>query len=644
MTEPSPRPRLPHVAALDGLRGAAVAAVLLYHARHLTGGWLGVDLFFVLSGYLITALLLQGWRRDGAVGLRDFWSRRVRRIGPALVVSLVGVGIYAATVARPSEMLSIRRDGLATLFEVANWRAILVDGDYWAAQLRPSPLLHTWSLSIEEQLYLVWPLVLVGVLAWRRRPRAVLVAAAGLAVASMVELVVLHHLGASRARLYYGTDTRASAMLLGAALAAGRLTLGPERWAATRRARQVAGLLAAAGLAVAWVALDGSTALPYQGALPLATVGAALVVASVADRNHPGLLGRALGVAPLVWLGTISYGVYLYHVPIYLVLGEARTGLRGWPLFAIQVAVTLALAAASYRFLELPIRERRMLHGRQARAAVPAGAAIAIIALVAGTLGARQAPGQLAEVAGTVDRSSVPGAPTVMLAGDSVPLLLGVELSKQRDDLGVSVLNRAVPGCHLLASLGPVRGVEGDVRHDVADCSEGGQYRRDVEDHKPDVIALMFGEFPNESVELDGRWSMPCQEVYLRALRDRLDAVVGDLRASGAPVVLVTAPGTSVSWILERVAPGMDERVRCTNQVLEDLARDTPGVSVVDLASYVCPTGQDCKTHIGDADLRPDGLHFQGDGAAAINRWLVPRVLAAARDGRGGSGSDGGGS
>ena len=624
------RPRLPHVAALDGLRGAAVAAVLLYHARHLTGGWLGVDLFFVLSGYLITALLLQGWRGSGGVALKDFWSRRARRLGPALVLSLVGVGLYAATIARPTELLAIRRDGLATLFEVANWRAILVDGDYWANQLRPSPLLHTWSLSIEEQLYVLWPLALAGLLAWRRRADKVWILALGLAAASVAELLVLHRLGASRARLYYGTDTRASAMLLGATLAAGRLAMGARRWAALRPVRHTAGVIAALGLAVAWMRLDGSTALPYRGALPMASLAAAAVVASVADRHHPGPLGRVLALPPLVALGTISYGVYLYHLPIYLVLGEARTGLRGWPLVGLQVAVTLGVATASYLLLERPIRQGTMLRGRPARAALPAGAAIAIIALVAGTLGARQAPGQLTTVAARVDRSSVPGAPLVMLAGDSVPLLMGVELSTQRDELGVDVLNRAVPGCHLLASLGPVRGVEGDVRDDVADCSEGGQYRADVEAHQPDVVALMFGEFPNESVELEGRWARPCQEVYLSALRTQLDAVVADLRATGAPVVLVTAPGTSLPWVLDRVAPGMDERVRCTNHVLEELARDTPGVSVVDLASHICPPGRECLTHLDGADLRPDGLHFQDEGAAVVNRWLVPKVLEAA--------------
>ena len=630
--------QLPHVEALDGLRGAAVAAVLLHHAGHLTGGWLGVDLFFVLSGYLITALLLQGWRDRGHVALGNFWARRVRRLGPALILLLLGVAAYAAFVATPTELLSIRNDGLATLFEVANLRTIAVGGDYWATILRPSPLRHTWSLAIEEQLYLVWPLVVAGVLRWRRSPRAVLVVATGAALTSAFLMEALFAAGVSRSRLYYGTDTRAAAVMLGATLAAARVTMGPARWAATRRVRQIAGVAGGLVLAVAWWGLDGSSDLAYQ-VLPLIGLAAAMVVASVADRRHPGPVGRVMNLPPLPALGRISYGVYLYHWPIFLVVDQARTGLDGWPLTVVRVAITVALAAASYHFIEEPIRHRRRLTGRQGRAAVPAAAAIVIIALVAVTLHADKPGAGLESGTGPIDRSSVPGAPTILLAGDSVPLLLGAELSTQTDELGVSVVNRAVPGCHLLASLGPIRGTEGNIRNDVSDCSADSNYRKNVNDFHPDASVVLFGEFPNQAVEIGGRWTMPCDDLYLEALRTRLDDLVGDLRSTGAPVILVTAPGTSLSWVLERVKPGMPARVACTNKVLRDIARDTPGVSVIDLASYICPPGKPCLQDIDGANLREDGLHFQGDGARAVNNWLIPQVTAIAQAAR----SSGGG-
>ncbi|MCU1355610.1 MAG: acyltransferase family protein [Acidimicrobiales bacterium] len=625
--------RIPHVAAFDGLRGAAVAAVLLYHAGHLTGGWLGVDLFFVLSGYLITALLLSSWRSGGHVGLRRFWARRARRLAPALVITLVAVGAYATLVAGPTERLGIRWDGLATLFEVANWRTVASSGDYFARTLRPSPLQHTWSLSIEEQLYLLWPLAVAGVLRWRRRPEVVFVVAVIGAAASAALMVGLHLHGVTSSRLYYGTDTRASAVLLGAALAAGRVAMGPQAWARTRPARHVAGAVAALGLAVAWVLLDGNSALPYQGALPLAGLAGAVVVASVADRRHPGPVGIAASFAPLQALGRISYGVYLYHWPIYLVLDEDRTGISGWALTAVRIAVTIGLAAASYRFVEEPIRRGGALVGRQARAAFPAAVALAAIALFAGTLGAVRPPSVDQQRNDFVDRSSVPGAPLVLLAGDSVPLVLGVEMSTQKDELGISIANRASPGCHLLSADGPVRGVEGNVREDVADCNVDHRYRSVVDRLHPDLAMVMFGEFPNEAVRIDGQWSMPCQPRYLDALRHRLDLLIDDLRARHTPVVLVTAPGTSLSWVLERVKPGMPERVTCTNRVLDDIANSRPGVTVVDLEHFVCPSNEPCIEKADGADLRPDGLHFQGAGAAYVARWLMPRVIAAAQAG-----------
>src|SRR5712692_9104137 len=155
--------------ALDGLRGAAVVAVLLFHAGHLVGGYLGVDLFFVLSGFLITGLLLGEWGRSGRVGLGGFWARRARRLLPALFVMLGGGAAYAAFVASPTQLAGIRADAVATLGYVANWRSILSGHSYWTIFSAPSPLAHTWSLAIEEQFYLAWPLIVVGLTIGVRR-------------------------------------------------------------------------------------------------------------------------------------------------------------------------------------------------------------------------------------------------------------------------------------------------------------------------------------------------------------------------------------------------------------------------------------------------------------------------------------------
>lgn len=629
MTQPARRRRPAHVPALDGVRGVALAAVLLYHAGRLRGGYLGVDLFFVLSGYLITTLLLLGWRADRRVDLRRFWARRVRRLLPALVMVLVAVGIFAAVVALPVERRDIRWDGLATLGYVANWRTILAGGDYWHSALAPSPLQHTWSLAIEEQFYVLWPIVVAGVLAWRRSAEAVLAVAAGLAALSVALVLGLHVAGASDSRLYLGTDTRIAAILFGATYAAIRFRTGPARSPTHRSVLEIAGVAGAAILALAWLRLDGSSPLLYTGGLTGCSLAGAAVVAATAERR-PLLVGRVLGVAPLRALGIISYGAYLWHWPIYLVLTESRTGLGGWPLAGLRIVVTLVVAAASWALVEQPIRAGAV-RGRQARAAVPAAAACACIALLAGTIGARAVkpviPAALNVRAG-YQRAHDPNAATLLVAGDSVPLLLALNLAKQRDELHVSLLTRAVPGCDLLASVGPIRGVEGTVRHDVADCSGGATYRDAVQRFRPQVAMLMFGEFPNESVEVTGRWVKPCDPDWLALYEARISEVVRDLRSAGSTVVLATAPGSDTGFILDRVAPGMARRVACVNDVYRRIADREPGVSLVDLARFICPAGQQCLVRgPGGENLRPDGLHFDGDGARYVNRWLIPRVL-----------------
>lgn len=630
MAKRTQRRSLPHVPALDGIRGVAVAAVLLHHADRLTGGWLGVDLFFALSGYLITALLLREYlqRDDRRVDLPRFWSRRIRRLGPALIITLVGIGIFAATVAAPVDRLDIRYDGLATLFEVANWRTILTGGDYWAGSGAPSPLRHTWSLAIEEQIYLLWPLALAGLLAWRGRVRAVLIVTLGGAAVSTALLIGLHAVGVSQPRLYYGTDTRATTLLLGAAVAAWRAHVGPRRWTDSGALRRGVAIGASVVLAVLWWGLDGASSLPYRGLLPVAGLAAACVVAGLADHRHPGPLGRLLALPPLVVLGQISYGLYLYHWPIYLWLTPARVGLDGWALDGLRMGLSVALAWVSYVLIEQPVRHG-FPAGRPARAMVPGAAAIAVLALLIGTQDAALRP-DLDSLEPQIFVSSIPDAPVLMVAGDSVPLLLAVEMIQQVDELEVSVAGAAGPGCHLLASEGAIRGVEGDVRTDTSDCTEDGELRSLTEEYQPDVAMLLFGEFPNEAVELDGRWSMPCEPLYLDAYRARVEGAIDDLQATGAPVVLVTAPGTSVSWILDRVEPGMPERVQCMNDLLIDVARDRAEVGLVDLATYVCPEPDQCNELVDGVDLRPDGLHFQGPSAAYINRWLIPQVLAVA--------------
>jgi len=278
------RVHIPRVRALDGLRGVAVVAVLLFHDARLTGGYLGVDLFFVLSGFLITSLLLAEAGRRGRISLRAFYARRARRLLPALVVALLLVALYAWIWAGPDELPHIRWDGIATLFYYANWRDIIGKQSYWDVFRAPSALQHTWSLSIEEQFYALWPLVVMGLLAARRSARAVLTAALAIGGACALFTVVAadHHV--DQRILYFGTQSRAPALLLGAALAAFTAMRGTVSSRGGRVALEVAALAGAGYLAWTWTHQAGDTLALYRGPLLLCGVAATVVIAAA---SHP---------------------------------------------------------------------------------------------------------------------------------------------------------------------------------------------------------------------------------------------------------------------------------------------------------------------------------------------------------------------
>lgn len=357
------------------MRGLAVIAVLLFHGgvSWAGGGFLGVDAFFVLSGYLITRLLIEERSRAGRISLRAFWVRRIRRLFPALLALLLLVCLYAAFLATPDTRHRLRLDALATLSYVANWRLAASGTGYFDRLALPSPLQHTWSLAIEEQFYLLWPLVVVAAFRWARRPlRTLLVIAGGAVLASALAMAVLYSPGVDPSRVYYGTDTRAQSVLVGVALAlllAGAAGRAAEQSALRRRDRwglEVAGGTGAAFTAWAWTTSTGGSAWLYRGGFAACGVAVAAVLADVVLVPE-GLLSRLLSVSPLQVLGRISYGLYLWHWPIFLAVNGERTSLHGPALLALRLAATLAVSVLSFRFLELPVRHGAISPGRAAR-------------------------------------------------------------------------------------------------------------------------------------------------------------------------------------------------------------------------------------------------------------------------------------
>jgi peptidoglycan/LPS O-acetylase OafA/YrhL len=349
----------PRIDALDGLRALAVLAVLAYHLDDdgLSGGFLGVSTFFTLSGFLITTLLLGESRRTGRVDLKAFWVRRVRRLLPASLATMAAVAtLGAAGMWTASQTSGLRFDVTASLAYLANWRFALEGGGYVEQMAAPSPLLHFWSLSIEEQFYLFFP-----VFAWALiRRRALMAGVVGAAVAVSVALPVAA--GWSIDRTYLGTDARAAELLVGVLLAlACHATglAGPNRG---RRALAVLAPLCLLAQAAAWLFLDDTGLWLTRGGLALYAVATSIVILGLLV---PGPLRSLLAWRPLVWIGRISYGLYLYHWPIILLVTDERTGLAAVPLACVQVGLSIGLAAISFRFLEEPIRTGRFIRPRR---------------------------------------------------------------------------------------------------------------------------------------------------------------------------------------------------------------------------------------------------------------------------------------
>src|SRR5437764_7360688 len=352
------RPALRYRPGLDGVRTIAVAGVVLYHGqvKAFRGGFVGVDVFFVLSGFLITSLLLREGAVTKTIKLGRFWLARARRLLPAALLVVVVSVIVVALFFR-ADLRLLRGDALASVFYFNNWHQILAHRSYFAHFARPSLLQHFWSLSVEEQFYLLWPPLLPLLTRLKLRRGTIAMGALAVAVASSVLMGVLFDGTADHTRIYFGTDTHATPILLGVALGCVWPTMNDVARirASARRVLDAAGLAALALGLLAMTAWPDYSPFVSGGGLVLAALAGRLLVASA---SHPATrTGRVLGSSPLVWIGKRSYGIYLWHWPV-MALSRPQLDVRvALPvLVVLQIAVTVLLAAASYRFVEMPIR------------------------------------------------------------------------------------------------------------------------------------------------------------------------------------------------------------------------------------------------------------------------------------------------
>jgi peptidoglycan/LPS O-acetylase OafA/YrhL len=673
---------------LDGLRGIAVLLVFVFHAARpgLPGGFIGVDVFFVLSGYLITRILIAQYAKTGRIRVADFYARRIRRLMPAVILVVLVVVIREALWGNILELASRSRDALATLFYVENWNLISQVDQYFEESVSASPLRHAWSLSIEEQFYLLWPVLLVPILAFGRRNltrSAVLVA--GLTVLSAAAMAFLFEPGLVT-RAYYGTDSRVHQPLLGAVLALLVVRAGNAE-AATARSRLLWPFLAAVslgGLIVAARLLAGASPAYYRGGSLAVAILTAILILSL-ERSPTEWASRWLGWNPLKQLGRVSYGFYLWHWPIILWL-TVPEGFSFWERRTVNLAqfgLTLAVSIASFVIMENPIREGTV---RLGRLKAPATIAVGITTLAAagvfafavlapersGVAVATPAPDttdvavtgsttdaeplNLAQLAATAlaDRSfepcpdnpepcvkvegASPDSPTVVLIGDSTAQSYDPALKELARIHGFRYVQAAVGGCPISHRL-LATGTEGEL-HKASNfmCFDElpGIYEKVVEEYRPSLILATSWNEKNQHVEDEVLLKSGTPE-HLAATEVALRDAVAYLTSGGARIAFldILPPGKTVDCL----EAGGPESEACTREITSETGEspyndlfhrlDSESESVVafSLVDIVCPDGY-CPLIVGNIVMRYDGNHF----TATASREIAPEIDLRLRD------------
>jgi peptidoglycan/LPS O-acetylase OafA/YrhL len=640
------RRHLAYNPALDGIRGLAVGAVLLFHGGYswARGGYLGVSTFFTLSGFLITSLLVVEHGRNRRIGLTVFWARRLRRLLPASAVTLA---LLLASLPFLDEAWerSLPGDVIAAVLNVANWRFLFADRSYAELFASPSPVLHFWSLAIEEQFYWVFPLLTAGVFAVAKGSLRVYAAVlGGLLVLSGVLTLLFRD---SPDTVYYSTPIRMGEILVGSLLA---VALAEGRTAGLRRWAPWVGLAGAAALAASawawWNVEQTSPVLSKGGLLVYALVSGVLVLSACVD----GPVRRALAFEPLRLLGVISYGVYLFHWPMFLLLDQERVDgwlepfdlrLRGTSLFALRLAVTLAVAVASYHLLEKPIRNgQRPKLARPPLLAAGTVAGIVVAALVVPKVWEPELD-DFERIAQAQERlqaqiDAVPASvPRVMFFGDSTAMMASAGVGAWGLDSGDLVVpdHATELGCSI--GRGGERRQYGQASPIPPECDWSVTWAAALDRHPETKVAVvMTGTWDviDRKIPGDARWRGPGDPLYDQFLSQEIGAATDLLRSRDVTVVWLTTPpldfGRDTVPRPPLDPPDAPARVDRLNQLIRDQAAAHTGVGVVEFGDYIAGLPPE-----EDARLRRDGVHLNlEDSAEVADEWLGPEILRVARE------------
>ena len=646
--------------ALDGVRAAAVLAVIVYHVGgRMRGGFLGVDVFFVLSGYLITTLLLRERAAAGAISLGGFWLRRARRLLPALLILVAACAIVAAATTPIAELAARRDEMLSTLGYFANWHFIATDASYFGDFIGASPLRHMWSLAIEEQFYIVWPLMLVGVLWLARGRRGVLLVVVAVAAATSAVVMAMTYDVTNPSRAYYGTESHASPLLVGAALAL-LLNLRPELLSGSR-ARRMAGWIwpvVIGVIALAVVALGDQDASYYRGGLLVfaLVVAVALWIIEAIPQSLPA---RFISLRPVAWIGMISYGLYLWHWPLLVWLGEP--GQRSTVPVALAVlGVSFAAATLSFYVVERPVRRSQVPWIGSSRLRLVAGLA-AMFALVATTAvwATRISPSEriATQVSDTSDAEcpagspavggyswcllaapAGPDAPTIATVGDSTSRALTPGLNRLASERGWGYVQAGQGGCSVLGLALVDVADDAELRAQGQACAAAIPMVLDrvAADFHPDLWIVSDYFLLNEVVPPDGGPVLERGDPRRdELLTDELASTLDVLTANGAEVaILEVLPSAPPIECASETTPECsasshtlaDEPTARANAIIGSAAdKAGTGVTVVSIADLVCP-GSACEVASEGTLIRYDTLHFTTRFSEQVAPAIVERA------------------
>lgn len=622
------------VASLDGLRTVAVGLVIAFHfsVPAFGSGFAGVDIFFVLSGFLITSGLITDVDEHGRPRYARFWQRRLQRLLPAAAVLLLVVLAYATFLMPVYRRAKTGDDASWTAVYLANWHFMNIN-TYFSSDGTHSPLLHMWSLAVEEQFYLAWPVMigLIVLLAGRRRWRPLLAGVTALAILGSVGALWLRYDPSGPDRAYLGTDTKAFEPLLGALLAVA-LASGRVRGVVERRSNLIA-TICALSVVVILAFLAGPSAFYFAGgALLLCVAVVGLIAALVCGRVT--MFSHLLGWRPVAYLGAISYGLYLWHWPWAGWLGVAHGQFKPGAA-ALALAGTLATAVASYHLIELPIRSGRLASWFTARRAL-ACAAVLMIVLLGWSQWLRSSLGY------------VPERDWVVVTGDSVPLRLMGSFDAVAREVGWAVDSAASGGCTPLAA--ELQEYRQPPHHGPGDCTGMRAIQgRLIDTHRPEIV-VWWSRYETHQRWYQGRLLRPEQEEFWTVLEAELGLAVDRLTRDGAKLVIIQperpgvgllsrcAAGRTDCFPLDDYALNHDDLRRRWNAMVVELAERDDRVATLRADAIFCndpepataqaPAACDDRQPDGKL-LRPDGIHVDVD---TFGSQIAGRVLREAME------------